>query len=172
MQLAPRTRRYMAARRRLHGLRYVGVGLLTVDVTALGVVMSSDSQPIEIGSGDIRVLDFGGERRRDKIIERHGGGFDGLIGYVGTEHVGIKTTRAFIECVSHDAPDLPLARFAEHLARELSAAELCHLFVAGGEVEPVAESTTGPLVGLECDAIEPAAEEGDVDHGGLGLAHR
>lgn len=116
------------------------MGLLTVDVTALGVVMSSDSQPIEIVSGNIRVLDFGGERRRDKMIERHGGGFDGLIGYVGTEQVGTKTTRAFIDRVSHGAPDLPLAEFAEHLARELSAAWIAHelttglwVFLAGAE---------------------------------------
>jgi hypothetical protein len=47
------------------------MGLLTVDVTSLGIVMSSDSNPIEIVSGQIRVPDFQGKRRRDKIIERH-----------------------------------------------------------------------------------------------------
>jgi hypothetical protein len=116
------------------------LGLLTVDVTALGVVMSSDSQPIEIVSGDIRVPDFAGERRRDKIIERHGGGFDGLIGYVGTEQIGAETTRAFIERVSRDQPELPLAAFANHLAHQLSAAWIEHklatglwVFIAGAE---------------------------------------
>lgn len=122
------------------GLRWLLVGFLTVDVTALGVVMSSDSQPIEIVSGDIRVLDFSGEWRRDKIIERHGGGFDGLVGYVGTEQVGVETTRAFIERVSRDVPELPLAEFAHHLAYELSAAWVEHgldtglwVFIAGAE---------------------------------------
>lgn len=84
------------------------VGLLTVDVTALGIVMTSDSRPIEIGSGDIRVPPFVGEQRRNKILERHGGGFDGLIGYAGTEQIGGRSTRAFIEQVSTACPDLGL----------------------------------------------------------------
>ena len=116
------------------------MGLLTVDVTTLGIVMSSDSQPIEIVSGDIRVPDFTGERRRDKISERHGGGFDGLVGYVGTEQIGPETTRAFIERVSRDQPDLPLPAFADQLAHELSAAWVEHslstglwVFIAGAE---------------------------------------
>ncbi len=114
------------------------MGLLTVDVIALGVVMSSDSQPIEIVSGGIRVLDFTGERRRDKLIERHAGGFDGLIGYVGAEEVGGEPTRAFIERVSTDASNAPLADFVTHLAHRLTAAWMKHdvqsglwVFVAG-----------------------------------------
>lgn len=116
------------------------MGLLTLDVTALGVVMSSDSWPIEIVSGAIHPLDFAGERRRDKIIERRGGGFDGLIGYVGTEQVGSQMTRAFIEQVSARESDLALGEFAAHLAGELSAAWAEHelstgldVFIAGAE---------------------------------------
>lgn len=116
------------------------MGLLTVDVTSLGVVMSSDSWPIEIVSGKTRALDFVGERRRDKMIERHGGGFDGLVGYVGTEHIGSQMTRAFIETAGANAPDLPLTEYAEHLAYELSSAWIEHnlttglwVFIAGAE---------------------------------------
>jgi hypothetical protein len=116
------------------------VGLLTVDVTALGIVMTSDSRPIEIGSGDIRVPPFVGEQRRNKILERHGGGFDGLIGYVGTEQIGGRSTRAFIEQVSTACPDLGLGEFVRQLAYELSRSWIeCKLstglwvFIAGAE---------------------------------------
>jgi hypothetical protein len=102
--------------------------------------MSSDSQPIEILSGSIAVPDFGGERRRDKIVERRGGGFDGLIGYVGTEQIGSETARAFIERVSREQPALPLKEFSEFLAEELSRAWVEHdlatglwIFIAGTE---------------------------------------
>jgi hypothetical protein len=107
------------------------LGFLTVDVTALGVVMTSDSQPIEILSGHIHRLDPKGQRRRSAIIERHGGGFDGLIGYVGTEHIDTESTRAFIKRVNDTNPDLPLVEFADELRRTLSAAWVTHQLISG-----------------------------------------
>lgn len=102
--------------------------------------MTSDSQPIEIVSGAVNSLGFSGARRRDKISERHGGGFDGLIGYVGTEQIGGELTRAFLDRVSIGQPDLSLADFAHHLAHELSAAWVerematgLWVFIAGAE---------------------------------------
>jgi hypothetical protein len=112
------------------------MGLLTVDVTALGVVMTSDSQPIELVDGGVHVLEL--KASDDKIIERHAGGFDGLIGYVGTERIGNATTRSFLERVSAQVPDLDLGEFAHRLAADLSAAWREHdlrtclwLFLAG-----------------------------------------
>lgn len=98
------------------------MGLLTVDVTALGVVMTSDMQPIELVDGGLRVLPLNNDTRVKKIIERHGGGFDGLIGYVGTESIAGATVRSFLEAQSSSAPDLPLGEFCRHLAEGLSQA--------------------------------------------------
>jgi len=114
------------------------VGLLTVDVTSLGVVMTSDSQPIELVEGGLKVLDL--KASDQKILERHAGGFDGLIGYVGTERIGSATTRSFLERSSDATPDLPLGDFCRQLAADLSAAWREHelrtclwVFVAGTE---------------------------------------
>lgn len=115
------------------------MGLLTLDVTELGVVMTSDSQPIEIVSGAINIVEAE-FRRRDKIIEHHSSDFDGLIGYVGTEEIGASLTRTFLAHLSANAVGLSLDDFCERLQHELSAAWVTHdltsalwVFVAGTE---------------------------------------
>ena len=102
--------------------------------------MSSDSQPVEIVPGAVRALNVQGQRRRDRIIERHSGGFDGLIGYVGTETIGAAPTRTFLEGFNTRHPDLSLAEFAMRLASELSSDWVEHalatglwIFLAGAE---------------------------------------
>jgi hypothetical protein len=95
------------------------MGLLTLDVTALGVVMTSDRQPIELLDGDLRVLPVDDENRVPKIIERHAGGFDGLIGYVGTEVIGTATVRSVLESINN-ASTLPLGEFCRYLGADLS----------------------------------------------------
>lgn len=98
------------------------MGLLTVDVTGLGVVMTSDAQPVELIEGGLRVLPLTNEAKTKKIMERHAGGFDGLLGYVGTERIGTATVRSIIERTSDATPDLPLGEFCRQLGDELSAA--------------------------------------------------
>jgi hypothetical protein len=68
------------------------MGLLAVDVTTHGVVMSADSQPVEILNGENRVLPTTGRQTRSPIVMRTGGGFTGLVGFAGTEEIeGIET---------------------------------------------------------------------------------
>jgi DNA-binding CsgD family transcriptional regulator len=100
--------------------------------------MTSDSQPIELIEGGIRVLDFTGEYRRDKIIERHAGGFDGLIGYVGTETVGAATMRSVLERTNNATTGLALGEFTARLAADLTDLWVQHdlktclwVFIAG-----------------------------------------
>jgi hypothetical protein len=78
---------------------YAGrVGVLTVDLTAYGVVMSADSQPIEAMDGVTRVLGQPGRRHtRNPILTRNAGGFAGFTGYVGTETIGGKATRDWLD---------------------------------------------------------------------------
>lgn len=42
------------------------MGLLTLDVTDLGIVMTTDSQPIELAEDEVRVLPTHGRRRRTR----------------------------------------------------------------------------------------------------------
>jgi hypothetical protein len=116
------------------------VGLLTLDVTALGVVMTSDVQPVELLDGGLRVLPLSNETKVKKIMDRHGGGFHGLVGYVGTERIGNATVRSVLENTIQKTSDLPLQQFCTRLAEDLSAAWREHslstclwVFVAGVE---------------------------------------
>jgi hypothetical protein len=95
------------------------VGLLAVDVTAHGAVMSADSQRVEIREGAFTVGTAGG-RVRDPIIVRVGGGFVGLVGFVGTERVEGITMRQWLDRFSTAWPDDDLATFCERLAEELT----------------------------------------------------
>jgi hypothetical protein len=61
--------------------------MLAVDVTARGVVMSADSQRVEILPGENRIETTGWETR-NPIVIRTGGGFVGVIGSPGTERRG------------------------------------------------------------------------------------
>jgi hypothetical protein len=84
------------------------MGLLVVDVTAHGVVMSADSQRVEIREGAFSV-DATRGRVRNPIIVRDGGGFVGLIGFVGTEQVeGIETRHLRLLAHAHNRGALPL----------------------------------------------------------------
>jgi hypothetical protein len=95
------------------------VGLLAVDVTAFGVVMSADSQLVEIREGAFNV-DTAGGRVRDPIIVREGGGFIGLVGFVGTERIEGIETRQWLDRFSTTWPDDALKTFCERLAAQLT----------------------------------------------------
>jgi hypothetical protein len=97
------------------------MGLLAVDVSRFGVVMSADSQPVELLDGETRVLDLGGKRRtRDPILIRDAGGFRGFIGFVGTEEIGKQTTREWLTGFGERHPDEDLNTYATALGEELT----------------------------------------------------
>ena len=116
------------------------MGLLALDVTRVGIVMSSDSQDVLLTEG--RCLPVGvGHRAKDKIITVRCAAFSALVGYVGTERIGdVETRRWLTEFVARHASATGFAHFCAALGEELSAAweegglDSCMwVFVAGYE---------------------------------------
>jgi hypothetical protein len=101
---------------------YAGrMGVLTVDFTGFGVVMSADSQPIEALDGETRVLGQPGQRHaRNPILTRDAGGFTGFTGYVGTETIGGKATRDWLDAFGARHPSESLADYAHALGHKLT----------------------------------------------------
>ena len=98
-----------------------GVGFLALDVSRFGVVMSADSQVVELLDGRNRVVRPGpGLRNNNPIIPRRGGGFTGLIGYVGREGIEGLRTRSWLERFSQQHPGESLPDFCRALADALS----------------------------------------------------
>jgi hypothetical protein len=96
------------------------VGLLAVDLSAHGVVMSADSQPVEILGGQNRVLAAKGRRNRNSIVIRVGGGFVGLLGFAGTEETEGMETARWLERFSATWPDDDVGTFCHRLAETLT----------------------------------------------------
>jgi len=97
------------------------MGLVALDVSAFGVVMSADSQPVEFVDGENRVLTTTTQRTtRNPILIRVGGGFRGLTGYVGTERIGGATTRDWLSQFGQDHADDDLGSYANALAAALT----------------------------------------------------
>jgi hypothetical protein len=98
------------------------VGVLTVDLTSFGVVMTADSQPIEALDGQTRILGQAGRRHtRNPILRREAGGFTGFVGFVGTEAIGDKTTRDWLDRFGARHPGEGLRDYATALGLELTA---------------------------------------------------
>ncbi len=97
------------------------MGLLAVDVTAFGVVMSADSQLVEISDGQSRVPYSRGRQKRDPIIMRVGGGFVGLIGYAGTEVIESLPTSEWIRRFSVAWTNDGIATFCDRLGAQLTS---------------------------------------------------
>lgn len=97
------------------------MGILAVDVSEFGVVMSADSQPVELLDGETRVLAQAGQHRtRNPILRRDEAGFTGLIGYVGTETIGERTTHAWLTAFGNRQAGASLPDYANALAVELT----------------------------------------------------
>lgn len=102
--------------------KYAGrVGVLTVDLTTFGIVMTADSQPVEALDGATRVIPQPRkELTRNSILMRKAGGFSGLIGFVGTEAIGGKATRDWLAAFGRRHEHEPLADYANALGAELT----------------------------------------------------
>lgn len=96
------------------------MGVLAVDLTEHGVVMSSDSQPVEIVDGENRMDDSAGRRTRNPIVRRAAAGFVGLVGFAGTERVEGMATSDWLRRFDRRTPDDDLASFCGRLAVTLS----------------------------------------------------
>ena len=83
--------------------------------------MSADSQPVELLDGRIRILHSKGSRSNDPIIVRRGGGFVGLVGYVGRVRIGGMSTRAWLERFSAQHPADSLPAYCSALASALTS---------------------------------------------------
>jgi hypothetical protein len=96
------------------------VGLLAVDVTAYGVVMSADSQRVEIHGGNNRALQQRGREKRDPIVIRMGGGFVGLVGFAGTEAIESIDTAEWLRRFSSACPQDDVDAFCTRLGARLT----------------------------------------------------
>ncbi len=98
------------------------MGLLTLDVSAHGVVMSADSQLVECLESENRVvIDSTRQTNRNPIVIRSGGRFTGLAGYVGTEEIGGLRTRDWLLKFGDEHPNEDLPAYANGLAAALTA---------------------------------------------------
>jgi hypothetical protein len=94
------------------------MGLLALDVSRFGVVMSADSQPIDLLDRRFRVLR--GHPQIRPIIIRRAAGFAGFIGYVGRSSIGGRSTREWLERFSANHSADPLGGFCPKLAASLT----------------------------------------------------
>lgn len=117
------------------------MGLLAVDVSRFGAVMSADSQGVEVLDRETRVLTNAGTHlRRCPIITRVAGGFVGFTGFVGTETIGSLTTKNWLARFGERHRDEGLAAYASALGealteewRELALSSILEILVSGVE---------------------------------------
>jgi hypothetical protein len=95
------------------------MALLAVDLTSHGLVMSADSQPVEIFAGENRVDDSAEHRTRNPILLRAAGGFVGLVGSVGTERIEGTSATEWLRRFDRQTPNDDLATFCMRLADAL-----------------------------------------------------
>lgn len=98
------------------------MGIVAVDVSTFGVVMSADSQPIEAVDRETRVLSSHGPLTRCPIVIRNAGGFAGFVGYVGTEEIDGYSTRDWLTAFGSRHAEATLAEYASALGHELTVA--------------------------------------------------
>jgi hypothetical protein len=96
------------------------MGLLAVDVTSFGVVMSADSQAVTILDGRNEISVQHGGRSRNPMVIRCGGGFVGLVGFAGTEEIEGKLTAEWLRNFSAAWPQESVGTFCERLSDTLT----------------------------------------------------
>jgi hypothetical protein len=123
-------------------LHHGDVGLLAVDITPFGIVMSSDSQDVTLIEGGYNVAAMRGQRSKEKIQRVRGKHFAALLGYVGTEMIGADDTSTWLKRFVDLHHEDTMSEFCEQLATELSSAWREHeldsclwVFLAGHDSE-------------------------------------
>lgn len=98
------------------------VGLLAVDVSRFGAVMSADSQPVELLDRETRVFQAaaGGRCTRNPILICDAHGFAGFTGFVGTEIIDQTPTRDWLAAFGKRHAGQNLSSYARTLGRELT----------------------------------------------------
>jgi hypothetical protein len=96
------------------------MGILTADVTPLGVVMTGDSQPVELRESSYSVLPPAGQRQRQCLVAGGGSDFKAALGFVGTEWIGEQTTFVWLREFVSANPNLSLDDFCTSLAAALT----------------------------------------------------
>lgn len=96
------------------------MGLLTCDVTRLGVVVAADAQPVEIHEG--RVDPVGRDLGRSRIFTYVTNDFAGFLAYVGTETVGGSTVSQLLHAHVNEATGMELTEATLRLAQGLTEA--------------------------------------------------
>jgi hypothetical protein len=95
------------------------MGLLTADVTPIGVVTTGDSQPVELRESSYTVP-VATQGNRPCLVAHKGADFAAALGFVGTERIGASPTYQWLERYSKANHGLTLVEFGESLAAELS----------------------------------------------------
>lgn len=113
------------------------IGLISVDVTPLGVVIAGDSQPVDI-SAQHHVLQTQGKKTRNPVVPFYAHEFTGFAAHVGTERIGGRATGDWLRHTLKPHYASPLSDSCELLASTLTEAWTAsdtHLsvFVAGYE---------------------------------------
>jgi hypothetical protein len=97
------------------------MGLLTADVTPLGVVISGDSQPVELRESAYAVEPATGQHRRPCLTAYGGEGFTAAVGFVGTEQIAGRRTIEWLKDFFASNPGLSLDSFCDRAVEALSA---------------------------------------------------
>jgi hypothetical protein len=82
--------------------------------------MSADSQPVEIVEGEYHIDDSAERRVRNPIIQRTAGGFNGFVGFAGTERVEGARTSDWLRRFDRQTTNDDLESFCKRLAETLS----------------------------------------------------
>lgn len=97
------------------------MGLLTADVTPIGVVLAGDSQPVELRESSFTVRPTRQQQSRPCLVAHQGSDFAAAVGFVGTERIGESPTRDWLQRFCNAWTDLGIEDFSETLTTELTS---------------------------------------------------
>jgi hypothetical protein len=89
------------------------MGLLALDITPFGLVMSADSQDVALTEDGFEILPMSGQRDKCKIQGVRARHFAALVGYVGTERIGDRDTSIWLKAFIAEHVDDPMAEFCQ-----------------------------------------------------------
>jgi hypothetical protein len=98
------------------------VGLLTADITPIGVVLTGDSQAVELGESSVTVQRTQGAPQSRPCLVAHGGtDFAAALGFVGTETIGNSPTNQWLQRFCASRIHLNMDEFCRALTDELTS---------------------------------------------------